>query len=337
MCYRLLKPLLFCLPAETAHHVTLAALNALYRLKLTALFPKPAANSKKLWDLEFKNPVGLAAGLDKNGHYIDALASLGFGFIEIGTVTPKPQSGNPKPRLFRIPEQEAIINRMGFNNKGIDALIGNVKRAKYKGILGINIGKNATTPIEEALDDYLICLNKAYPYASYITVNISSPNTAGLRNLQHGEYLENLLAGLKAAQTSLSIQHKKQVPLLIKVAPDLTPEEIKALATGFLKFDLDGIIATNTTLARPGITLQEAGGLSGAPLTQSSTDVLKQFKKALKGKIPIIAAGGIMTPEEAQAKFAAGADLIQLYSGLIYKGPSLLTRCIKHLQNNHQH
>lgn len=331
MYNRLLKPLLFCLPAETTHHLTLTSLNLLHLFKLTSFFSKPASNPKTLWNLEFKNPIGLAAGLDKNGDYIDALASLGFGFIEIGTVTPKPQAGNPKPRLFRFPKEGAIINRMGFNNKGIDYLIGRVRRAKYKGILGINIGKNVTTPIEEALEDYLICLNKAYPFADYITVNISSPNTAGLRDLQHGEYLENLLAGLKAAQTSLSIQHKKYVPVLIKIAPDLTLQEIKTLSQSFLSQNIDGIIATNTTLLREGVHSQEAGGLSGTPLFQHSTEVLALFKQELKGKIPIIAAGGIMDANAATAKFAAGADLVQLYTGLIYKGPSLILKCARRI------
>ncbi len=325
MCYRLLRPLLFKLSPETAHHI------ALTTLKYLPLFYHRHTAPKTVFGLEFKNPVGLAAGLDKNGDYIKALARLGFGFIEIGTITPKAQPGNPKPRLFRYPKEEAIINRMGFNNKGIDYLIAKIKKAKYKGILGINIGKNASTPIEEALEDYLICLNKAYSYASYITINISSPNTVGLRELQHGKYLENLLAGLKTAQTSLAIQHKKHVPLLIKVAPDLTLDEVKTLAATFLQAGIEGVIATNTTVSREGIHSQEAGGLSGAPLMQKSTEILSLFKQELQGKIPLIAAGGIMSEQDAEAKFAAGADLVQLYTGLIFKGPSLLTQCIKSL------
>lgn len=328
MCYRLLKPFLFCLKPETAHHVTLASLNLFYHLGLSALFYKKISAPKKIWNLEFKNPVGLAAGLDKNGDYIDALASLGFGFIEIGTVTPKPQEGNPKPRLFRIPKHQALINRMGFNNKGIDYLIKNVKKAKYQGVLGINIGKNATTPIENALNDYLICLKKAYPHASYITINISSPNTSGLRSLQHGEFLEALLKGLKAEQKILAAHYQKQVPLLIKVAPDLTESEVIELSQTFKKMQIDGVMATNTTISREGIEdsefAKEAGGLSGPPVRAKSTEILKLFKRELGDSIPLIAVGGIDSSDTAKEKFAAGADLIQLYTGLIYEGPKLI-------------
>ena len=314
MCYRLIRPLLFCLPPETAHSLTLSA------LKVLPISQKIPDAPKTVWGLEFKNPIGIAAGLDKNGDYIDALAKLGFGFIEIGTITPKPQIGNPKPRLFRLPKSRAIINRMGFNNKGIDALIANVKKAKYKGILGINIGKNASTPIESALDDYLICLKKAYPYASYITINISSPNTVGLRDLQHGEFLNQLLSGLKAEQGRLAQEHKRYVPLLVKVSPDLMETEIQALAAAFLKHQIDGVIATNTTISREGVHSQESGGLSGAPLTTRSTQILQALHLELQGKIPLIGVGGIMNAQDAETKFAAGADLIQVYTGLIYQG-----------------
>ncbi len=329
--YSVVRPLLFCLPAETAHHFTLVGLKALHRLRLSPCLSH-AAQPKTVFGLTFKNPVGLAAGLDKNGDYIDALAALGFGFIEVGTVTPRPQSGNPKPRLFRIPEQDALINRMGFNNRGIDYLIERVAKSKYEGILGINIGKNATTPIENALDDYVICLKKAYAHASYITVNISSPNTAGLRQLQQGTFLEQLLEGLKTEQAKLKVQYQKQVPLLVKVAPDLTEEEITHLAAAFLRYEIEGVIATNTTLERESVkaypAAQESGGLSGRPVFQKSTAILQQFYRELKGKIPLIGVGGITRREEAEAKFAAGAELIQIYTGLVYQGPRLIRNCL---------
>ncbi len=312
MWYRLLRPCLFLLPPEVAHTLTLTA------LKYWPFSQKIPDSPKTVWGLVFKNPIGVAAGLDKNGEYIDALAKLGFGFIEIGTVTPKPQIGNPKPRLFRLPKSQALINRMGFNNHGIDVLIANVKKAKYRGILGINIGKNASTPIENALDDYLICLKKAYPYASYITINISSPNTTGLRDLQHGEFLDHLLAGLKAEQKQLAQQHQRKVPLLVKISPDLTDAELKDLAAALQRHQIDGAIATNTTISREGVNSQESGGLSGQPLNARSTAVLKALHQALEGKIPLIGSGGIMSAADISAKFAAGADLVQLYTGLIY-------------------
>ncbi len=316
MFYCLIRSLLFCLPPEVAHHLTLVA------LKLWPFHVKQMSRPKRVFGLEFPNAVGLAAGLDKNGDYIDALARLGFGFIEVGTVTPKPQIGNPKPRLFRLPKEQALINRMGFNNRGIDYLVERVKASQYRGILGINIGKNATTPLEKAPQDYVICFQKAAPYASYITINISSPNTQGLRSLQHGEFLENLLRALKAEQA----KQAKYVPLIVKIAPDLTDDEVHELAQAFLKFKIDGVIASNTTI------LPEKGGLSGSPLTQKSTEILRLFHQELQGKIPLIAAGGIMNSEDAAAKFAAGADLIQLYTGLIYAGPSLIAQCIKALK-----
>lgn len=282
--------------------------------------------------IEFPNPVGLAAGLDKNGAYIDALAALGFGFIEIGTITPRPQAGNPHPRLFRLPQAKAIINRMGFNNDGVDKLIENVKAAKFKGVLGINIGKNADTPVEKAVDDYLICLEKVYNYASYITVNISSPNTKNLRSLQSGDALTELLQTLKQRQLALAEEHQHYVPLVLKVAPDLEPSDIEFIAQQLLQFKIDGLIVTNTTLSREGVENlphgDEAGGLSGAPVFEKSTACLAAFAKTLEGKIPLIGVGGILSGEQAVAKRNAGATLVQVYSGLVYTGPELVKDCV---------
>jgi dihydroorotate dehydrogenase len=278
--------------------------------------------------LTFPNPVGLAAGLDKNGEHIDALAALGFGFIEIGTVTPRPQPGNPKPRLFRLPQANSIINRMGFNNNGIERLIANVKAMSYKGILGINIGKNFDTPVEKAVDDYLTCLRKAYRYASYITVNISSPNTPNLRQLQQATELDSLLATLKLNQQRLADEHGKYTPLVVKIAPDLELPEIDSIAALLMKHRIDGVIATNTTLSRAGVeTLPhagEAGGLSGAPLAKRATSVIARLHHALQGALPIIGVGGIMDTASATEKMEAGASLIQIYSGLVYRGPHLV-------------
>jgi dihydroorotate dehydrogenase len=281
--------------------------------------------------LTFPNPVGLAAGLDKNGEVIDGLAAFGFGFIEIGTVTPRPQPGNPKPRMFRIPEAQGIINRMGFNNDGVDALIANVKRAKYKGILGINIGKNADTPIEKAADDYLTGLRKVYPYASYVAINISSPNTKNLRQLQGGDELDALLGQLKAEQEKLAQQHGKYVPLAVKIAPDLDSEQIKSIATLLTKHRIDAVIATNTTLSREGVEGlphgNETGGLSGAPVRDKSTAVIRALAAALNGALPIIGVGGILKGADAVEKMQAGAALVQVYSGLVYRGQELVTEC----------
>ncbi len=278
--------------------------------------------------LTFRNPVGLAAGLDKNGNYIDALGALGFGFLEIGTVTPRPQPGNPRPRLFRLPEHQAIINRMGFNNAGIDHLLENVNKASYQGILGINIGKNFDTPMAKAVDDYLAGLRKAYSYADYITINISSPNTKNLRQLQQGDEIRRLLETLKEEQRLLQARHGRHVPLVIKIAPDLEDEEIRHIAGLLLDFEIDGVIATNTTIARDAIgdhpLAGEAGGLSGAPLKQRSTVVLKALAAELNGRVPIIAAGGICSAADAQEKLDAGASLVQIYSGLIFHGTQLL-------------
>lgn len=290
-----------------------------------------AAKPVTCMGIEFPNPVGLAAGLDKNGAYIDALAALGFGFIEIGTITPRPQAGNPHPRLFRLPQAKAIINRMGFNNDGVDKLIENVKAAKFKGVLGINIGKNADTPVEKAVDDYLICLEKVYNYASYITVNISSPNTKNLRSLQSGDALTELLQTLKQRQLALAEEHQHYVPLVLKVAPDLEPSDIEFIAQQLLQFKIDGLIVTNTTLSREGVENlphgDEAGGLSGAPVFEKSTACLAAFAKILEGKIPLIGVGGILSGEQAVAKRNAGATLVQVYSGLVYTGPELVKDC----------
>jgi dihydroorotate dehydrogenase len=328
--YPLLRPALFSLDPETAHNVTLKLLKVAEQTGLTKLIaPNQVDKPVTVMGLEFKNPLGLAAGLDKNGDYIDALAGLGFGFIEIGTVTPRPQPGNPKPRLFRLPGHQAIINRMGFNNLGVDHLVEQVKNCRYQGILGINIGKNFDTPMESATEDYLIGLRKSYALASYVTINISSPNTKNLRQLQQGDEIKNLLSALKQEQLLLDKQHGRYVPLVVKIAPDLNDEEIAHIAGLLVEFGIDGVIATNTTIDREIIKnhplANEAGGLSGAPVKEKSTYVVKQLAAALNGKLPIIAAGGILTAQNAQEKLAAGASLVQIYSGLIYQGSQLIT------------
>ncbi len=322
--------MLFCLDPETAHYATLNLLKLAHTLKLTKFFKKKSA-PLNLMGLEFKNPVGLAAGLDKNGDYIDALGDLGFGFIEIGTVTPRPQPGNPRPRLFRLTKQQALINRMGFNNKGLDYVVARLKKSTYRGILGVNIGKNFDTPLEKATEDYLLGFNAVAQYASYVTINISSPNTTGLRDLQHGELLRSLLQQLKHAQQHYFQLNKKYVPLVVKIAPDLTSEELSTLAHVLLQQNIDGVIATNTTLSREGIEdslAQEKGGLSGKPLCARSTETIKQLYAVLQDKIPIIGCGGIFSHTDAEKKFAAGARAIQLYSGLIYQGPALIKKCM---------
>ncbi|GMA12850.1 dihydroorotate dehydrogenase (quinone) [Acinetobacter gyllenbergii] len=330
MLYSLARPLLFTLAPERAHELTLSMLDKAH--KLGFMHQKVAAKPVTCMGIEFPNPVGLAAGLDKNGAHIDALAALGFGFIEIGTITPRPQAGNPQPRLFRIPQAKAIINRMGFNNDGVDKLIENVKASKFKGVLGINIGKNADTPVEDAVSDYLICLEKVYNYASYITVNISSPNTKNLRSLQSGDALTELLQTLKDRQLELADQYNHYVPLVLKVAPDLSSEDIHFIAAQLLQFKIDGLIVTNTTLGRDGVENlpngNEAGGLSGAPVFEKSTECLRQFAEVLAGQIPLIGVGGILMGEQAVAKQQAGASLVQVYSGLIYTGPTLVKDCV---------
>lgn len=334
--YSLLRPLLFKLDAEQAHHLTLDALNIAQRSRLLGLVqPSPVVDPVNLFGLRFANRVGLAAGLDKNGAYIDALGALGFGFIEIGTVTPRPQAGNPQPRLFRAPDVNGIVNRMGFNNLGVDNLVANVKRRQWQGVLGINIGKNATTALENALDDYLICLDKVFEHADYITVNLSSPNTLGLRDLQFGEPLKRLLDGLKKRQHELETQTGLKRPLLVKIAPDLAEEDVQGIAEIFIEQGIEGVIATNTTIDKSALAgtelANEAGGLSGAPVFTKSTEVLAQLNSALAGKIPTIGVGGISNGDNAKAKIAAGASLVQVYSGLIYQGPALVRDCARAL------
>ena len=334
--YPLLRPFLFSLDPETAHEVTLKLLNLVQTSGIGKLiYPTIADKPVNIMGLNFKNPVGLAAGMDKNGDYISALDALGFGFLEIGTVTPRPQPGNPKPRLFRLPEQQAIINRMGFNNLGIDHLLTQAKQSGYAGILGINIGKNFDTPIEKATDDYLIGLRKAYASASYITINISSPNTKNLRQLQQGDELKALIATLKGEQLKLQREQGFYVPLAFKIAPDLNDDEIAHIARLLLEFEIDGVIATNTTISRDLITdhplANEAGGLSGAPVKDKATHVVRGLATELNGNVAIIAAGGILSAEDAQEKLNAGANLLQVYSGLIYRGTQLIEDIVKSL------
>lgn len=331
--YSIIRPLMFSLDAEKAHHLTLSLLKKADTFGFVTQTVEQ--NPVRCMGIEFPNAVGLAAGLDKNGEYIDALAELGFGFIEIGTVTPRPQEGNEKPRLFRIPEAKAIINRMGFNNHGVDALVENVKKSQFQGVLGINIGKNADTPVEQATQDYLICLEKVYHYASYVTVNISSPNTKNLRSLQNGSALTELLSSLKEKQFELAQHYQHYVPLVLKVAPDLTTDEIPFIAEQVLKYKFDGLIVSNTTLSREGVedlpNGNESGGLSGMPVFEKSTECLRQFAQILKGRVPLIGVGGICSADDAQAKIDAGATLVQLYSGLVYEGPKLVKACVNRL------
>ena len=337
MLYSLIRRFFFSLDPELAHGLGMNGVDFLNRAGIACLLAKPVApNPVNLMGLTFPNPVGLAAGLDKNGEHIDALASLGFGFIEIGTVTPRPQPGNPKPRMFRITEKQAIINRMGFNNHGVDQLLANVAKSKFArsgGVLGINIGKNFDTPIEKAADDYLICLDRVYASASYIAINISSPNTKNLRELQKDDALDALLGQLKTEQAQLADKHSKYVPLVLKIAPDLEDEQIQSIADLLRQHRMDGVIATNTTLSRAEVegfpNASEAGGLSGAPVFERSTTVLKKLAGHLAGEVPIIGVGGIMKGEDAVAKLDAGASLVQLYSGFIYRGPELVGEVAK--------
>jgi dihydroorotate dehydrogenase len=331
--YNLARQLLFKLSPETSHDLSLDLIGAGGRLGLNGLMCKaPASLPVTVMGLQFPNPVGLAAGLDKNGAAIDGFAQLGFGFVEIGTVTPRPQPGNPKPRIFRLPNTEAIINRMGFNNLGVDHLLNRVQAARFKGVLGINIGKNFDTPVERAVDDYLICLDKVYAHASYITVNVSSPNTPGLRSLQFGDSLKQLLEALSKRQQELTLAHGKRVPLAIKIAPDMTDEETVLVAAALIESGMDAVIATNTTLSREGVAglphADEAGGLSGAPVREKSTHTVRILAGELAGRMPIIAAGGITEGRHAAEKIAAGASLVQVYSGFIYKGPALIRESV---------
>jgi len=333
--YPLVKPFLFQLDAERAHDLTLKGLKLSEKLGLLKLASTPACEPREVMGLNFPNPIGLAAGLDKNGAVIDGMAALGFGFVEVGTVTPRPQPGNEKPRLFRLPAAEGIINRFGFNNLGVDQLVANVKASKYRGILGINIGKNFDTPNDKAADDYLICMEKVYAHASYITVNISSPNTKNLRDLQEEEALSHLLSTLKQAQEKLTQQHGKYVPIALKIAPDLSETEVVNIAELLMQHQIDGVIATNTTLARDAVKGlphgEEKGGLSGAPARQQSTIVIQQLSKQLQGAVPIIGVGGISSGADAVEKMASGASLVQVYSGLIYKGPALINEVCRTL------
>ena len=322
--------------AEAAHDLTLKSLKYAEKSGLLKLYPNaPVCQPRQVMGIIFPNAVGLAAGLDKNGAVIDGMAALGFGFIEIGTITPRPQPGNPKPRLFRVKEAQGIVNRFGFNNLGVDHLIENVKGASYKGVLGINIGKNFDTPNERAVDDYLICMRKVYAYASYITVNISSPNTKNLRALQEKEALSDLLATLKQEQLILAQTHGRYVPVALKIAPDLELEQVNEIADLLVAHKIDAVIATNTTLARDMVqgmqNANETGGLSGAPVREKSTLVIQQLSKRLQGALPIIGVGGILSGADAVEKIAAGASLVQVYSGLIYKGPKLVHDICKSL------
>ena len=336
--YTLIRRMLFSLQAENAHNLTLKVLQYAGKAPFNHClhhYYNAVGQEKMCMGIRFKNPIGLAAGADKNGEAIDGFATLGFGFIEVGTVTPLAQDGNPKPRQFRIIEAEGIINRNGFNNNGIDYLIENIKKAKYTGTLGINIGKNTFTPVEYGKDDYLTCLNKAYSYADYITINISSPNSPGLRKLQYGELLDDLLRAIKNKQAELNQQYTKYVPIAVKIAPDLTESELIAIADSLLRHNIDAVIATNTTLEREmvkGLTnAEQQGGLSGKPLQNLSTQIIARLAKELQGNIPIIGSGGISSVENAKEKIAAGAELLQLYSGLIYSGPKLVQDLIKNI------
>ncbi len=340
--YHVARPFLFGLDAERAHTLGLKSIDLAWRTgtsRLLARRPEPLPT--RAFGLTFPNPVGLAAGLDKNGAHIDALLALGFGFVEVGTVTPRPQAGNPKPRMFRLPEHNAIINRLGFNNEGVDALVRNVERAQRKhGLLGINIGKNKDTPNEDAASDYLHCLERVYPLADYITINISSPNTAGLRELQEEQALRQLIGSLRDAQEALGAQHGKRVPLLVKVAPDLSDADIDAMTRVLSDLSVDGVIATNTTVTRVGVQNHalagETGGLSGAPLKEQATLVLRRLRTRLPESIPLIGVGGILSGADAVAKTVAGATLVQCYTGLIYRGPELIRESVETIRRRRE-
>lgn len=336
MFYPAIRKVLFQFDAETIHELTIKSLKSTGKSPLN-IFYKQHVQDKPLtvMGIKFPNPVGLAAGLDKNGECINAFGAMGFGFVEVGTVTPRPQPGNEKPRIFRLPEANAVINRMGFNNKGVDYLVSQVQAANYKGVLGINIGKNKDTPEENAKDDYLHCMRKVYDLATYITVNISSPNTPGLRSLQYGEALNELLSALKAEQSVLADKYGKYIPLTVKIAPDLTTDEVKSIAKSLLDNKIDGVIATNTTLSREGVEGiefgTEQGGLSGQPVKDKSTQVIKTLSEALDNKLPIIGVGGIASSDDANEKLKAGASLVQVYTGFIYQGPPLVKEIVNGL------
>ncbi|HBZ1182328.1 quinone-dependent dihydroorotate dehydrogenase [Klebsiella pneumoniae] len=336
MYYPFVRKALFQLDPERAHEVTFQQLRRVTGTPLEMLVrQKVPARPVTCMGLTFKNPLGLAAGLDKNGECIDALGAMGFGSIEIGTVTPRPQPGNDKPRIFRLVDAEGLINRMGFNNHGVDNLVENVKKAHFDGVLGINIGKNKDTPVEHGKDDYLICMEKVYPYAGYIAINISSPNTPGLRTLQYGEALDDLLSGIKNKQLELQQKHQKYVPVAVKIAPDLLPEELIQVADSLVRHNIDGVIATNTTLDRSLVQgmkhCDETGGLSGRPLQLKSTEIIRMLSAELNGRLPIIGVGGIDSVISAREKIAAGASLVQIYSGFIFKGPPLIKEIVTHI------
>ena len=329
MMYRAARAMLFRLSPEAAHDATLGTLSCLERLHLARwISARPEGPSVRAMGIEFPNPVGLAAGLDKNADCLDGLAALGFGFIEVGTVTPKPQPGNPKPRLFRLARHRALVNRLGFNNKGVEHLVQRVAASRYRGVLGINIGKNKDTPMERAVDDYLTCLERVYPLASYVTVNLSSPNTPGLRELQHGDALTALLDALAERQELLETEHGRHVPLVVKIAPDLARPELEATAKIINQSTAEGVIATNTTIARPGLDdepdAKESGGLSGAPLLGPANRTLRLIREALHDRITMIGVGGITCGADAAEKQSLGASLVQVYTGMIYRGPGLI-------------
>lgn len=336
MFYPLVRKALFQLDPERAHEFTFRQLSRIsgtpFEFLIRQSVPTKPVNCM---GLSFKNPLGLAAGLDKDGECIDALGAMGFGFIEVGTVTPRAQDGNDKPRLFRIVEAEGLINRMGFNNHGVDNLVNNVKKSHFGGILGINIGKNKDTPVEHGADDYLTCMEKVYPYAGYIAVNISSPNTPGLRSLQYGEALDDLLAAIKNKQLELQQRHQKYVPVAVKIAPDLSEEELIQIADSLVRHNMDGVIATNTTLDRKLVQglnyCEQVGGLSGRPVQLRSTEIIRMLSNELQGGLPIIGVGGIDSLTAAREKMAAGASLIQIYSGFIFKGPGLIKDIVTHI------
>ena len=337
--YALARPFLFGLDPEHAHEITLGTLARLQNTPMQCTWAqRRVADPVTIAGLSFPNRIGLAAGLDKNGRCIDGLAAMGFGFIEVGTVTPKAQPGNPKPRMFRLPEANALINRLGFNNDGLEAFITNVKRAQFRkngGILGLNIGKNATTPIERAVDDYLLCLDGVYPHADYVTVNISSPNTQNLRALQNDAALDALLGAVQQRKTELTQQHGRSVPIFVKIAPDLDEAQVGVIAATLQRHRIDGVIATNTTIARDAVKAlrhgDEAGGLSGAPVFEASNRVIAQLRAALGLAYPIIGVGGVLSAADAQAKIAAGANLVQIYTGFIYQGPALVSAAARAL------
>jgi dihydroorotate dehydrogenase len=342
--YSLARPFLFGLDPEAAHELMMQSLARAQRTPLEWAYCNPMVHDTlELAGLTFPNRVGLAAGLDKNARCIDGLGALGFGFVEVGTVTPKAQPGNPKPRMFRLPQADALINRLGFNNDGLEAFIANVKRSSFRGkgrILGLNIGKNAATPIERAADDYLIGLEGVYPHADYVTVNISSPNTSNLRSLQGDEALDGLLGALDARRDALAREHGRRVPIFVKIAPDLDPAQVEAVAAALTRHHMDGVVATNTTISREAVKglphAQEAGGLSGSPVLQPSNCVIRQLRGALGRNFPIIGVGGVMSAHDALSKIEAGADVVQLYTGLIYRGPDLVSeaaRAIKALRS----